>query len=148
MKFEGTVNISAPSDAVWDFLTDPDKLTACVPQLESWEEIEPNKRFEIVGAMPMGAGSFARVPAVVNWLDVAQPHMAVEAKIKFGSGKLYMTGEFDLEEADESHTKLLWSSEISGPKTGLSIPKPMLHSWSVKLFKAFFTCVKNKIEAA
>lgn len=147
MQFEGTVKINALSSVAWDFLTDPNEITACVPQIESWQEIEPNKRFELVGAMPMGVGNFARVPAVVNWLEVEFPKMSIESKVKFGSGQLYMLGAFELEETADNQTNLIWSADIREPKTGLSIPKPMLHGWSVKLFKHFFTCVKNKIEA-
>ena len=41
MNFKGTVTINAPREKVWAFLTDPSKLTECVPGLESLDVIVP-----------------------------------------------------------------------------------------------------------
>src|SRR6266550_2406068 len=35
MRFEGTLDIAAPRDRVWAFLTDPKQVTTCAPDVQS-----------------------------------------------------------------------------------------------------------------
>ena len=40
MQFSGTVQIEAPRDETWAFLTDPHKVSSCGPGVESVEVID------------------------------------------------------------------------------------------------------------
>jgi hypothetical protein len=42
MNFPGTVAINAPGQKVWQYLTDPEKVSECAPEVESVEVIIPN----------------------------------------------------------------------------------------------------------
>ncbi len=43
MKFEKTFEVDAPQQAVWDFITDPGKVAACMPGCAEVERLEDNK---------------------------------------------------------------------------------------------------------
>ena len=40
MNFEGTITVEHPRDAVWDFVLDIDKFSACMPGLDSIDKID------------------------------------------------------------------------------------------------------------
>src|SRR5258707_12983565 len=54
MKLSGTVNIKAPRQKVWDFLTDPSQVAACAPGVESVEALEGGRKFKAVAAIGFG----------------------------------------------------------------------------------------------
>src|SRR2546422_11771713 len=47
MRFGGTLDIAAPRDRVWAFLTDPRQVTACAPDLQSLDLADPT-HFKVV----------------------------------------------------------------------------------------------------
>src|SRR6266699_2680357 len=47
MRFEGTLDIAAPRDPVWSFLTDPTQVTTCAPDVQSLEVADPH-HFKVV----------------------------------------------------------------------------------------------------
>jgi hypothetical protein len=40
VHFEGTVSIAAPRSAVWEFVTDPERVGSCGPGVESVETLD------------------------------------------------------------------------------------------------------------
>ena len=74
MKFQGTVSIKAPRKKVWDFLTDPKKVSGCAPGLESLEVIEPDKKFRATTSIGFGMVK-VRFVNDVEWveMDAAEP---------------------------------------------------------------------------
>lgn len=67
MQLEGEVDINAPRETVWEFLTDPHQVSKCAPGLDSLEVLEEDKRFQAI--VSVGFGSMkARFTAEVEWL--------------------------------------------------------------------------------
>ncbi len=55
MKLEGSVVIPAPRQAVWDFLTDPQAVSHCVPGLQSMQEVKSDELYEAVVSVGFGS---------------------------------------------------------------------------------------------
>src|SRR3989442_6408965 len=74
MRFGGTLDIAAPRDRVWAFLTDPRQVTACAPDLQSLDLADPT-HFKVV--VRAGVGPIQGVFAMnVEFTDLREPEHA------------------------------------------------------------------------
>lgn len=146
MQFEGTVNIGAPPEEVWDFLTNPDAVSQCAPGLQSMEVIEPDKKFRAVAAVGLGSIK-AAFTTDVEWLELDKPN---HAKMKaHGSGQgsgVDVTSDMYLSDGENGTTDLKWSAEISVVGMIANMASRMMGGVTQRLTDAFFDCVKQKIE--
>jgi len=55
MHFEGTVEILAPRDKVWKFLTDAEFVTQCAPGVKEMEVVIPNEKYFAVASIGFGS---------------------------------------------------------------------------------------------
>src|SRR5437879_2865738 len=79
MRFEGKLDIDAPRDRVWSFLTDPAQVTTCAPDVQSLEVTDPH-HFKVVVRAGVGPikGTFTMN---VQFLELERPkHAAVPAR--------------------------------------------------------------------
>ena len=148
MHLQGTVTIKAPRAAVWDFLTDPHKVSQCAPGVESVDVTEPGKRFRAIAAIGFGTVK-ARFAGEVEWLELEVPD---RAKMK-GHGNAPgsaadVVSEMKLSDAEDGGTKLDWTADITivGQLAGLAAR--LMGTVSQKLTAAFFECARKKIESA
>ena len=147
MHFDGTVSINASRVKVWDFLTDPQKVSACAPGLEKLEILEPGKKFRATTSIGFGS---VRVRFVndVEWLEMDAPNLA---RMKAhgtapGSG---VDAESSMRLTDGQHgaTDLAWSADITVVGTVASLAARLMGSVTKKLTAAFFESVRKEIEA-
>jgi len=106
MKFEGTVDIKAPRDRVWAFVSDPAQVAACGPGVESVDMVDEthyktiakigvgfisarfNGDIEIVDTKidgPLEAGTISGTVAVE--VHTAAPRHA--ARLRFSDGAIW-----------------------------------------------------------
>lgn len=147
MHLEGTVNIKASRETVWQFLTDPNKVSQCAPGVETVEIIEPGKKFRAVAAIGFGTVK-ARFAGDAEFLELEAPN---RAKIK-GHGNAPgsaadVTSEMFLSDGPEGSTEMRWTADIVVLGQLASLAARMMAPVSQKLTEQFFSCVKKKIEA-
>jgi carbon monoxide dehydrogenase subunit G len=147
MNFKGTVTIHAPRQKVWDFLTDPQRIAACAPGVESVEIIEPDQKFRAVASVGFGAVK-ATFVTDATWLDLEPPN---RARMKF-HGKapgsvVDGTSEMVLRDgAGPEETVLDWSADVTVVGTIASLAARLMGPVTKKLTDAFFEGVRKKIE--
>ena len=147
MHLEGTVNIKASRETVWQFLTDPNKVSQCAPGVETVEIVEPEKKFRTVAAIGFGTVK-ARFAGDAEFLELEAPN---RAKIK-GHGNAPgsatdVTSEMFLSDGPEGSTEMRWTADIVVLGQLASLAARMMAPVSQKLTEQFFSCVKKKIEA-
>jgi carbon monoxide dehydrogenase subunit G len=147
MHLEGTVNIKASRETVWQFLTDPNKVSQCAPGVETVEIIEPGKKFRAVAAIGFGTVK-ARFAGDAEFLELEAPN---RAKIKGhgnapGSAADVMSEMF-LSDGLEGSTEMRWTADVVVLGQLASLAARMMTPVSQKLTEQFFACVKKKIEA-
>ncbi len=147
MNFHGTVTIDAPRQKVWQYLTDPEKVTECAPGLESVEVITPNEKFRAVASVGFGAVK-VKFTVDAEWVELDPPNragMKIQGKAP-GSG-VTGTSEMSLSDAAGGATLLTWSADITIIGAIASLAARLMGVVTKTLTNTFFECVRKKIEA-
>ncbi len=147
MQLSGTVNIKAPRQKVWNFLTDPNQVASCAPGVEKVEVIEPGKKFKATAAIGFGTVK-AKFSGDGEFVELEAPN---RAKIK-GHGNAPgsaadVVSEMWLSDGDNGTTNMKWTADITILGQLASLAARMMAPVSQKLSQQFFEEMKKKIEA-
>ena len=145
LNFEGTYQINAPRQKVWDFVIDPNKIGKCLPDLKNLEVGADNK-FTAVARVGIGfmKGDFKFQLAIV------EQNPPSHARLK-GSGtgvgsSVMMDTSIDLAEADGG-TKLTYRADVQIGGTLASVGQRVIGGTTEKTIAEVFSCVKRQLEA-
>jgi uncharacterized protein len=146
MRFEGTLDIDAPRERVWSFLTDPAQVSACAPDLQKLEITDPH-HFTVVVRAGVGPvkGTFTMK---VQFLELDRPkHAAVLARGQAPGSAVEMVSNMDLAEFDETRTLMEWSSEVTVSGMIQQVGARLMQGAADKITQQVFACIKEKLEA-
>lgn len=147
MQFDGTVNIEAPREKVWEFLTDPNLVSQCAPGLKSVEVLEPDKKFRAVAGVGFGSVKVT-FQTDVEWVEVDAPNYAkMKAHGKAPGSGVDINSTMELSDGPDGSTEMQWSADIVVVGTIASMASRLMGSVTRRLTGDFFNCVKDKIEA-
>ncbi len=148
MHFEGNVSIRAPRKKVWDFLTDPQKVSGCAPGLESLEIVEPGKRFRATTAIGFGSVK-VRFVNDVEWVELDPPNMArMKAHGTAPGSGVDAATSMTLTDGQDGATGLAWTADVDVVGTVASLAARLMGGVTKKLTSAFFDAVRKEIERA
>ena len=147
MHFEGTVNIAAPRDKVWTFLTDAEFVSQCAPGVKEMEVLVPNKKYLAVASV--GFGSVVVVfKTNVEFQEMKEFEFAkIKAHGDASDSAVDATSEMFLSDGVDGSTDLTWNAEITVVGKIASVASRMMGSLTKKLTTKFFECIKEQIEA-
>ena len=146
MHLEGTVEIAAPRQRVWDFLTDPQAVARCAPGLESIELVEAGRRFKAVASLGLGSIK-TRFTVDFEWVEMSPPERAVARAHGTASGSAAdVLAEMLLTEPAPGSTSLHWTAEVTITGTIASLASRMMGGVTQKLSAQFFECVRSSVE--
>src|SRR5438128_1303633 len=113
MHLQGDVTINAHRATVYEYLTDPHKVSECAPGVESIEVTGPAKTFR--GTVSVGFGTVkARFTGDVEWLELVAPERAKMKAHGSASGSAAdVVSEMTLSELPGGATKLHWTADIT-----------------------------------
>ena len=146
MRFEGTVDIAAPRDRVWSFLTDPKQVTTCAPDVQRLDITDPHHFTVVVRA---GVGPIKSTFTMnVQFIELDRPkHAAILARGQAPGSAVEMVNNMDLAEFDETHTVMEWSSEVTVSGMIQQVGARLLQGAADKITQQVFACIKTKLEA-
>jgi carbon monoxide dehydrogenase subunit G len=147
MEFSGTVDIPATRDRVFAFVTDPNKVGACGPGVESIEIIDPT---HFKARAKVGVG-FITAKFVVD-LEIAEqepPDMAViKARGQAPGSAVDALGRMNLVDGPEpGTTTMLWAAEVNLSGMLASVGARMVEGTANKMIGQAFDCIRAKIVA-
>jgi carbon monoxide dehydrogenase subunit G len=146
MLIEGKDTIHASRDVVWKFLTDAGSVAKCTPGLESMEIIEPNKKFQALGALGLGTVKI-KFKTTIEWTELEEPN---RAKMKMHGtapgSSIDVTSQVDLSEDGEA-TGLEWKADVKVVGSIASLAARLMKPVTAKMTGQFFSCVKKQIES-
>ncbi len=146
MHLEGTVDIAAARERVWEFLTDPQAVSRCTPGVESLEVLEAGRRFRSVASLGLGSIK-TRFTVDVEWVEMTPPERARARAHGTAPGSTAdVEAQMTLIERGPSASELRWTAEVTILGTIASLASRMMGGVTQKLSTQFFECVKKNIE--
>ena len=146
MHFDGTVSIQAPRAKVWEYLTDPEKVSRSAPGLESLEIVEPGKKFRATTSIGFGAVK-VRFVNDVEWVDLDPPNRAqMKAHGTAPGSGVDATTSMTLTDGQAGATDLAWTADVNVVGTIASLAARLMGGVTKKLTAAFFDSVRKEIE--
>ena len=147
MHFDGTVSIRAPRQKVWEFLTDPQKVSECAPGLEKLEIVEPGKKFRATTSVGFGAVK-VRFVNDVEWVEMDPPNLArMKAHGTAPGSGVDAETSMALTNGQDGSTNLAWTADIQVVGTVASLAARLMGGVTKKLTAAFFDSVRQEIES-
>jgi len=147
MHFDGTVSIRAPRQKVWEFLTDPQKVSECAPGLEKLEIVEPEKKFRATTSVGFGAVK-VRFVNDVEWVEMDPPNLArMKAHGTAPGSGVDAETSMALTNGQDGSTNLAWTADIQVVGTVASLAARLMGGVTMKLTAAFFDSVRQEIES-
>ncbi|MBI2325139.1 MAG: carbon monoxide dehydrogenase subunit G [Chloroflexi bacterium] len=144
MKFEGTLDIAAPRERVWAFLTDPRQVTACAPDVQSLEVADAT-HFKVV--VRTGVGPVKATFAMnMEFVDLVAPGRAtVRARGQAPGSAVEMVNTLELSAVGD-RTTMRWTSEVTVSGMIASVGARFMQGAADKTTQQVFTCIKQKLE--
>ena len=146
MHLEGTYILNRPREEVWQFVSKPEDIAKCLPDLQSLE-VRDSRTFTV--SIKVGI-AFVRGNFRFDFtlLDQKPPsHSKFEAVGKGAGISVRLTASIDLNEVDIGTTELTWKTDAElGGLLG-EISPSLIQNTTNKFTIQFFDCVKSKLES-
>jgi carbon monoxide dehydrogenase subunit G len=147
MHFEGSVEIAAPRDRVWAFVTDPDQVGQCGPGVETIEVIDAT-HFKATAKVGIGFIS-ARFTVNVEFGDMTPPDAAtIRAHGQAPGSAVDATAQMRLSDDEAGGTRMDWEADVNIAGTLASVGARMIEGTANKMIGEAFDCMKSKLEGA
>ncbi len=146
MKLEGTYQLHAPRERVFECLTNPEVLQRCIPGCERLERSEENTYTATIRA---GVGTIKGVFNGTVRLEDIRPseHYRIVVQAKGGPGFLKGSGDLDLEEQNDG-TLIKYSGDIQVGGTIASVGQRMIQGTAKMMASQFFLALEAAAKTA
>lgn len=145
MKFAGTVDINAPRDRVWAFVTDPQQVGQCGPGVESIEVID-DTHFKATAKVGIGFIS-ARFVVNMEFAEVNAPNDAtIKAHGQAPGSAVDATAQMRLSDSASGGTTMDWDADVNIAGTLASVGARLIEGTANKMIGQTFDCMKTKLE--
>ena len=146
MKFSGTVDINAPRERVWSFVTDPNQVGQCGPGVERIEVVD-DTHFKATAQVGIGFIK-ARFNVNMEFADQAPPDRAViKARGQAPGSAVDATAQMTLSGTAEGPTRMEWSADVALAGTLASLGSRLIEGTANKMIGQTFDCMRAKLEA-
>lgn len=147
MKFEGTVDIKAPRQRVWDFLMDPNQVGPCGPGVESVEVVDEN-HFKATAKVGIGFIS-ARFVVSMEFAEREAPDRAViKAHGQAPGSAVDATATMALRDGTDGGTTMDWGADVMIGGSLASVGARLIEGTANKMIGQSFDCIKAKLESS
>ncbi len=145
MKFSGTVQINAPRDRVWGFVTDPNQVGQCGPGVETIEVVD-DTHFKATARVGIGFIN-ARFAVNMEFAEQAPPERAViKAHGQAPGSAVDATAEMVLSGPPAGPTEMAWNADVLLAGTMASVGARLVEGTANKMIGQTFDCMRTKLE--
>ena len=143
MKLSGSYEFNATPEMVWQTLTNPTSLSACIPGCEKLEEVGKDE-YSATVTISMGPIR-SKFNASVKMLD-QQPYESYRLVIEGNGPSGFVKGESQVKLADnDGNTTVTVDSDSSSGGLLARVGQRMMESFAKSMMDRFFTCLQQSI---
>jgi carbon monoxide dehydrogenase subunit G len=144
MQFSGTERIPASRERVWRFLTDPQAVAQCVPDVECIDVVDPaHFKAQVRAGIGPVRGKFG---FDIAWQELTEPSRArMTAQGKTGGSAVTVDSTMDLADAGNGESELTWSADVVVHGMIASVGARLLDGFARKQTEQFFACIRQKL---
>lgn len=148
MQIEKSFVVNAPFSAVWDFLTDPNKVAGCLPGAAITEKIDDQT---YTGTMtvkvgPVTAGYRGKMRFERLDRDAGEAEIAASGQETKGKGGADMRMKSKVVERAPNETEVTVTSDVNVVGVLAQFGRGMIQDVSDQLFQKFSTCMRRELE--
>lgn len=145
MHFAGSLEIKAPRDRVWAFVTDPDQVGSCGPGVESIEIVDAT-HFRARAKVGVGFIS-ARFVVDLEMAEQEPPSKAViKARGQAPGSAVDATASMTLRDGEPGATTMDWVADVTIAGTIASVGGRLIEGTANKMIGQTFDCIRSKLE--
>jgi hypothetical protein len=146
MIFEGSYEVKAPPERVWDFIIDPNRISKCLPDLKSLE-VESEDKFVAVtrvGVGPIRADFKFRIE-----ITGKEPPSRVKLKADgSGSGsRVNLDISIEIRQLGGG-AQLVYRSDVKVGGMMAGVGQRVITDTARKTVASIFDCIKGQVEGA
>ena len=143
MKLSGSYEFNATPEKVWQTLTDPTSLSACIPGCEKLEEVGKDE-YSATVTIAMGPIR-SKFNATVKMLDL-NPYESYRLVVEGNGPSGFVRGESHVTLVDDNG-KTIVNVESDSTSGGLlaRVGQRMMESFAKSMMDRFFTCLQNSV---
>jgi uncharacterized protein len=144
MRFTGTERIPASRQKVWQFLTDPQAVARCVPDVDGLEVVDPSRfKAQVKAGIGPVRGKFG---FDVAWKELREPdHAHMSAQGKTPGSAVTVDSTMDLAETGAEETELTWNADVVVHGMIASVGARLLDGFAKKQAEQFFGCIRKQL---
>ena len=145
MRFQGTLDIAAPRERVWAFVTDPKAVSACAPDVQSIEVLDP-EHFKLVVRAGLGPirATFNLDVVFTELLAPARANVRARGQAPGSAVELLSTMELDAPTPDR--TAMNWTADVTISGTIAKLGARLMQGAADKTIQQVFACIKTTLE--
>ena len=147
MHFEGTFDVKAPKEKVFNMMMDPNQISHCMPDLQKLEVKSPDEFIAVVKA----GVSFIKGDFTLHFTEVEKTPPTHAKLIGHGTGigsTVDLDAVMDMADKPDGGTTMKWSADAKIGGRIASVGQRLLNGQAEKIVKGLFECLQNKLEAA
>ena len=144
MKLSGSYEFNAPPEKVWQTLTDPESLSACIPGCEKMESLG-NDEYTATVTIAMGPIR-SKFEAKVKMVDM-KPYESYSLVIEGNGPSGFVRGESQIKlTANNGKTIVEVESDTSSGGLLARVGQRMIESFARNMMDRFFTCLQQSVK--
>jgi carbon monoxide dehydrogenase subunit G len=145
MHLEGKYVLKASRTAVWDLISNPEKIARCLPGLQKLE-IKDSKTFVVTVKVGISfvKGNFKFAFTLID--QIPPSHSRFQASGRGAGVSVNMNTSMDLSEPQPGLTELSWKADVElGGLLGELSPS-LIQKSTTGFTQEFFDCIKAQLE--
>ncbi|MEO7665365.1 MAG: carbon monoxide dehydrogenase subunit G [Candidatus Limnocylindrales bacterium] len=145
MEFSGSVDIPAPRERVFAFVTDPQQVSQCGPGIESIEVIDAT-HFRATAKVGVGFISSRFVVDLEITEQQAPDRAIIHARGKAPGSAVDAVGRMNLVDGPEpGSTTMLWAADVTISGLIASVGSRLVEGTAEKMIGQVFDCMRARI---
>ena len=145
MHFEGTFDVKAPRQKVWEFISIPENVAKCLPDLQKLEVLAPDRfKASIKAGVGFIKGTFN---FEFTMFDMQPPTHAKLSAHGSGTGNTVdLETAIDLSDLPDGGTRMAWKADAKVGGLIASVGQRLLEGAAQKVVSNLFACLKKQLE--